>query len=100
MYSSWGVYYYQYDSMPLPLSSEQAGKRGFSEIAAMEHVKALTQLGPHPVGSDALDRAVQVRFIPSIYNSVNVIVFVRPLKIKMVTFVMMDFSVLQLKSSQ
>ncbi|KAJ0101708.1 hypothetical protein Patl1_06096 [Pistacia atlantica] len=59
MYSSWGVYYYQYDSMPPPLSSEQAGKRGFSEIAAMEHVKALTQLGPHPVGSDALDRALQ-----------------------------------------
>ncbi|XP_031251917.1 endoplasmic reticulum metallopeptidase 1 [Pistacia vera] len=59
MYRSWGVYYYQYDSMPPPLSSEQAGKRGFSEIAAMEHVKALTQLGPHPVGSDALDRAVQ-----------------------------------------
>ncbi|XP_057471267.1 uncharacterized protein LOC130760088 isoform X2 [Actinidia eriantha] len=25
----------------------------------MKHVKAVTQLGPHPVGSDALDRAIQ-----------------------------------------
>lgn len=83
-YSSWGVYYYQFESMPPPLSSEQAGKRGFSEIAAMEHVKTLTQLGPHPVGSDALDRAVQVRFIQSIYNFVDVILFVTTLKIKLI----------------
>ncbi|XP_031251828.1 zinc finger BED domain-containing protein RICESLEEPER 2-like [Pistacia vera] len=38
MRNSWGVYCYQYDSMPLPLSSEQVSKKGFSEIGAMEHV--------------------------------------------------------------
>lgn len=43
----------------MPLNAEQAGKRGFSEGSAMEHVKYLTRLGPHPVGSDALDLAVQ-----------------------------------------
>ncbi|KAL5733494.1 hypothetical protein ACOSQ2_033186 [Xanthoceras sorbifolium] len=59
MYSAWGVYYYQYQQLPPPLSAEQAGKRGFSEIEAMKHVKALTELGPHPVGSDVLDQAVQ-----------------------------------------
>lgn len=60
LYSAWSVYHYQFEQMPLPLSGEQAGKRGFSEIQAMEHVKALTELGPHPVGSQALDRAMQV----------------------------------------
>lgn len=59
-YSSWAVYQYQYESLPPPLTAEQAGKRGFSEVEAMKHVKALTQLGPHPVGSDALDLALQV----------------------------------------
>ncbi|KAI4382731.1 hypothetical protein MLD38_008656 [Melastoma candidum] len=58
-YCSWAVYYYQFESMPMPLTAEQAGKRGFSEIEAMKHVKALTDFGPHPVGSDALDLAVQ-----------------------------------------
>lgn len=58
-YSSWSVYHYQYESLPVPLTAEQAGKRGFSEMEAMNHVKALAQLGPHPVGSDALDRAMK-----------------------------------------
>lgn len=61
--ASYGVYYYQYEHMPPPLTAEQAGKRGFSELEAMKHVKALTQLGPHAVGSDALDRALQVVFV-------------------------------------
>ncbi|KAL5569318.1 hypothetical protein UlMin_025893 [Ulmus minor] len=58
-YSSWGVYNYQFQSLPFPLTPEQAGKRGFSEVEALEHVKALTQLGPHSVASDALDLALQ-----------------------------------------
>lgn len=60
VYSSWTVYYYQYQNLPSPLTSEQAGKRGFSEIQALKHVEALTQLGPHSVGSDALVLALQV----------------------------------------
>ncbi|KAK3011593.1 hypothetical protein RJ639_011428, partial [Escallonia herrerae] len=56
---SWAVHHYQFENMPEPLSAEQAGKRGFSEEEAMKHVKALTELGPHPVGSDALDVALQ-----------------------------------------
>ncbi|KAK9126019.1 hypothetical protein Scep_014865 [Stephania cephalantha] len=55
----WGVYHYQYEKLPLPLNARDAGKRGFSEESAMEHVRALTQLGPHPVGSDALHHALQ-----------------------------------------
>ncbi|XP_074301803.1 uncharacterized protein LOC141633258 isoform X2 [Silene latifolia] len=58
MYSSWTVYYYQYLVLPVPKTADQAGKRGFSEFEAMEHVKALAGLGPHPVGSTALDRAL------------------------------------------
>ena len=38
----------------MPLTAEEAGKRGFSEIEAFKHVRALTQVGPHPVGSEAL----------------------------------------------
>lgn len=60
IYSSWAVYHYQFENLPLPLTAEQAGKRGFSEVEALKHVKALTQFGPHPVGSDALDLALQV----------------------------------------
>lgn len=60
VYSSWSVYYYQYHSLPLALTAEQAGKRGFSEVQALNHVKALTELGPHSVGSDALNLAVKV----------------------------------------
>lgn len=56
---SWAVHHYQFESMPMPLSADEAGKRGFSEEEAMKHVKALTELGPHPVGSDALDLALQ-----------------------------------------
>lgn len=57
---SWAVHHYQLENMPMPLTADQAGKRGFSEESAMEHVKALTKLGPHPIGSDALDLALQV----------------------------------------
>uniref|UniRef100_A0A5B7BT72 Vacuolar membrane protease n=1 Tax=Davidia involucrata TaxID=16924 RepID=A0A5B7BT72_DAVIN len=56
---SWAVHRYQFESMPVPLTADQAGKRGFSEKEAIKHVKALTELGPHPVGSDALDLALQ-----------------------------------------
>lgn len=56
---SWAIYRYQCESLPAPLSAVQVGKRGFSELEAMKHVEALTQFGPHPVGSDALDRALQ-----------------------------------------
>ncbi|GAB4854943.1 hypothetical protein Ancab_023532 [Ancistrocladus abbreviatus] len=58
-YSSWSVYHYQYQSLPMPLTAEQAGKRGFSEIEAVKHVKTLTEFGPHSVGSDTLDLALQ-----------------------------------------
>ncbi|KAK1355488.1 Endoplasmic reticulum metallopeptidase 1 [Heracleum sosnowskyi] len=56
---SWAVHHYQFDILPRPLTAEQAGKRGFSEEEAFKHVKALTEFGPHPVGSDVLDHAVQ-----------------------------------------
>lgn len=56
---SWAVHHYQFEIMPQPLTAEQAGKRGFSEEEALKHVKALTELGPHPVGSDVLDHALQ-----------------------------------------
>ncbi|KAG8051260.1 hypothetical protein GUJ93_ZPchr0009g443 [Zizania palustris] len=39
---------YAFANLPLPLDAEQAGKRGFSETSALEHVKYLTGLGPHP----------------------------------------------------
>lgn len=55
----WAVHYYQNQSLPPPLNAEQAGKRGFAEAAALEHVKYLANLGPHPVGSDALDLGIQ-----------------------------------------
>ncbi|KAF7132164.1 hypothetical protein RHSIM_Rhsim09G0151500 [Rhododendron simsii] len=55
----WAVHHYQFEAMPVPLAADQAGKRGFSEEEAMKHVKALTGLGPHPVGSNALDLALQ-----------------------------------------
>lgn len=57
---AWGVYHYQFENLPAPLTLDQAGKRGFSEHEAMKHVEALTRLGPHPVGSDALQRALKV----------------------------------------
>ncbi|MCD7462789.1 hypothetical protein HAX54_049363 [Datura stramonium] len=58
-YGTWSVYRHQFLNLPKPLSAEQVGKRGFSEHEAIKHVKALTQLGPHPVASDALDHALQ-----------------------------------------
>lgn len=57
----WAVHHYQFENLPEPLSADQVGKRGFSEESAMKHVKALTQLGPHPVGSDALELGLQVQ---------------------------------------
>ena len=65
---SWAVHHIQFENLPLPLSAEKAGKRGFSEVSAMEHVQSLTKLGPHPVGSDALDLALQVRM--SLYGCI------------------------------
>lgn len=59
-YGTWSVYQHQFLNLPKPLGAEEVGKRGFSEHEAIKHVKALTQLGPHPVGSDALDHALQV----------------------------------------
>ncbi|CAM0903764.1 unnamed protein product [Alopecurus aequalis] len=59
LHGSWSVYRIQFGGLPLPLDAEQAGKRGFSEASALKHVKYLTGLGPHPVGSDSLDLAVQ-----------------------------------------
>lgn len=61
VYGSWSVYEYQFESLPLPLTAEQAGKRGFSEFEALKHVKALTELGPHSLGSDALHLALEVK---------------------------------------
>lgn len=60
MYGSWSVYQYQFENLPAPLALEHVGKRGFSEHEAMKHVEALTRLGPHPVGSDALESALEV----------------------------------------
>lgn len=62
LHGSWSVYRTQFGNLPLPLDADQAGKRGFSEISSLEHVKYLTSLGPHPVGSDSLDLAVQVHY--------------------------------------
>ncbi|KQJ83633.1 hypothetical protein BRADI_5g15930v3 [Brachypodium distachyon] len=59
LHGSWSVYRTQFGNLPLPLDAEQAGKRGFSEASALKHVEYLTGLGPHPVGSDSLDLAVQ-----------------------------------------
>lgn len=60
MFVSWSVYYNQYQVLPQPLTPEKAGKRGFSEFQAMKHVRALSLLGPHSVGSHSLDLALQV----------------------------------------
>lgn len=57
--ASWFVYYFQCLKLPVPLSASDAGKRGFSEHRAYNHVKFLTALGPHPVGSQALDKALE-----------------------------------------
>ncbi|XP_078427895.1 Zn-dependent exopeptidases superfamily protein [Wolffia australiana] len=59
VYGSWAVYHFQFEVLPKPLSPDQAGKRGFSEDLAMQHVIALTRPGPHPIGSDALDIAFE-----------------------------------------
>lgn len=59
IHASWAIHHYQFQSLPVPLTADQAGKRGFSEEEAMKHVKALTQLGPRPVGSEGLDLALQ-----------------------------------------
>lgn len=56
----WKLYCYQTESLPVPVSERAAGIRGFSEERAYKHVEALTKLGPHPLGSDALNHALQV----------------------------------------
>ncbi|KAI8007333.1 hypothetical protein LOK49_LG07G01078 [Camellia lanceoleosa] len=56
---SWAVYYYQFENLPTPFTADQAGKTGFSEEEAMNYVKDLTDFGPRPVGSDAVDLALQ-----------------------------------------
>nr|GEV08702.1 endoplasmic reticulum metallopeptidase 1 isoform X1 [Tanacetum cinerariifolium] len=55
----WAVHHYQFEVLPDPLSMEKVGKRGFSEVAAMKHVEELVKLGPHSVGSDALELGLQ-----------------------------------------
>ena len=65
-YGCSALYSQQFGNLPEPLTAEQAGKRGFSEIEALKHVKALTQLGPHPVASQALDSALQVKSLTQI----------------------------------
>ncbi|KAM0002230.1 putative peptidase M28 [Helianthus debilis subsp. tardiflorus] len=55
----WAVHRYQFEILPDPLTAQQVGKRGFSEEEAMKHVEELTQLGPHPVGSDNLELGLQ-----------------------------------------
>lgn len=59
VYGSWFVYEQQYLNLPTPLGAQHVGKRGFSEHEAIQHVIALTQFGPHPVGSPALNHALQ-----------------------------------------
>ncbi|KAL0403477.1 UNVERIFIED_CONTAM: Vacuolar membrane protease [Sesamum radiatum] len=49
----------KFESLPVPQTLDQVGKRGFSEHEAMKHVEALTRLGPHPVGSDTLESALK-----------------------------------------
>jgi len=60
MFGMWWLFRYQTEVLPPPVSEGAAGIRGFSEERAYRHVKALTSLGPHPLGSDALNRAIQV----------------------------------------
>lgn len=80
IYAAWDVYYYQYQNLPPPLTAEQAGKRGFSEVEAMKHVKALTDFGPHPVGSDVLDEAIQVLILLSDNSIINSYVHISSLE--------------------
>ena len=61
MFGTYLAYRYQTEGLPTPLLEKVAGVRGFSEERAYRHVKALTALGPHPVGTDTLQRAVQVQ---------------------------------------
>nr|GLL34973.1 endoplasmic reticulum metallopeptidase 1-like [Ipomoea trifida] len=56
---TWGVFHYQFKVLPEALSPEDAGVTGFSEEAAMAHDKALSSLGPHPLGSAVLDTALE-----------------------------------------
>ncbi|KAL2324805.1 hypothetical protein Fmac_023863 [Flemingia macrophylla] len=58
-YSCSSIYHHQFQKLPVPLTAGEAGKRGFSEIEAFQHAKALAEMGPHPVGSDALQLALQ-----------------------------------------
>ncbi|CAM6124034.1 unnamed protein product [Calypogeia fissa] len=51
---------YQSESLPAPLSKEQAGPHGFFEVTAREHIMSLVEFGPHLVGTEALDKALMV----------------------------------------
>ncbi|KAJ7560996.1 hypothetical protein O6H91_03G009900 [Diphasiastrum complanatum] len=59
MNAFWLAYHYQAVRLPAPVSAVEAGRRGFSEQRAFRHVRALTNFGPHPVGSSSLDLAVE-----------------------------------------
>ncbi|KAJ3680230.1 hypothetical protein LUZ60_016508 [Juncus effusus] len=67
--ASWAVYHLQSETLPLPISADQAGKRGFSEESALKHVQYLADLGPHSVGSDSLDLAV--KYVHQIAESIK-----------------------------
>lgn len=60
VFGMWLLFRFQMNALPSPVSERGAGIRGFSEERAYRHVKALTSLGPHPLGSDALNLAIQV----------------------------------------
>lgn len=66
VYGGYLAHYYGTLSLPAPQSAHAAGPGGFSEETAYAHVKALTQFGPHPVGSDALDLALEVGWTDAI----------------------------------
>lgn len=79
----WAVHHYQFEVLPEPLSAETVGKRGFSEVAAMKHVEELVKLGPHSVGSDALELGLQVWRLLC-YFSTNIYINVSPVSISVV----------------
>ncbi|KAL2653871.1 hypothetical protein R1flu_021999 [Riccia fluitans] len=58
-YAGWVIFYYQAGQLPMPLSAAEGGILGFSEERAFGHVYNLANLGPHPIGSKALDNAFQ-----------------------------------------
>ncbi|KAG0609983.1 hypothetical protein M758_7G029700 [Ceratodon purpureus] len=59
LFGMWVLFRYQMEVLPFPVSERGAGVRGFSEERAYRHVQALSSLGPHPLRSLALQKAVQ-----------------------------------------